>query len=110
MVPSFHRVLIVLGLLSLLHSAFSAAQHRSYLRITSQVFTSLPLDIVVQAVSSLLLVVWGVLSRCHGLRAVTAADENMAASANTLHNNANFYMYNHRGRLLVRYLLAGKHT
>lgn len=53
---SLVRCLCVVGLVSLIHCAYSAAQHRSYLRLTEQEFTHLPADILLQTIVSLLLV------------------------------------------------------
>ncbi len=53
---SVFRSLLLVGLLSLIHCAYSAAQHRFYLRLTGQTFGALPLDIVIQTLISLLLV------------------------------------------------------
>ncbi|KAL4705879.1 hypothetical protein ACJJTC_002760 [Scirpophaga incertulas] len=97
---SFHKIIVIVGLLSLLHSAFSAAQHRSYLRITSQEFTTLPLDIVVQAVTSLFAVMWGVLNVAGQLREIPAAAELNTLTWETQCNLPSFYHFNHRGKSL----------
>ena len=52
MALSVEKVLLFGGLLSLLHAAYSAAQHRNYLRLTERDFTSLPSDIFVQCLFS----------------------------------------------------------
>ncbi|VDN87555.1 unnamed protein product [Brugia pahangi] len=51
---SIFRGICLVGLISLLHCAYSAAQHRFYLRLTEQPFTQLPLDIIVQTIVSLI--------------------------------------------------------
>merc|ERR1712071_442203 len=38
------KYLLISGICLLLHAAYSAAQHRTYLRLTEQEFTSLPSD------------------------------------------------------------------
>uniref|UniRef100_A0A1I7SRK4 Secreted RxLR effector peptide protein n=1 Tax=Bursaphelenchus xylophilus TaxID=6326 RepID=A0A1I7SRK4_BURXY len=52
------KALCVLSLVSLAHCAYSAAQHRSFLRLVQKEFTSLPLDIVIQTFVSLLVAVF----------------------------------------------------
>ncbi|XP_028176257.1 ER membrane protein complex subunit 5 [Ostrinia nubilalis] len=98
---SFHKIIVIVGFISLFHSAFSAAQHRSYLRITAQEFTTLPLDIVVQAVTSLFAVMWGVLNVAGNLREIQAAAELNNIKWETQRNLPSFYIFNHRGRALA---------
>ncbi|XP_068621463.1 ER membrane protein complex subunit 5 [Battus philenor] len=100
MASSLNKFLVIVGFISLFHSAFSAAQHRSYLRITSQEFTTLPLDIVVQAVVSLFAVMWGVLNIAGNLREIPAAAELNNVKWETQRNLPSFYIFNHRGRSL----------
>ncbi|XP_036367372.1 uncharacterized protein LOC115222355 isoform X3 [Octopus sinensis] len=42
---SSHKICITFGLLVLAHAAYSAAQHRAYLRLIKNDFTRLPLDV-----------------------------------------------------------------
>ncbi|XP_022820787.1 membrane magnesium transporter 1 [Spodoptera litura] len=105
---SVHKLIVTVGFLSLFHSAFSAAQHRSYLRITSQEFTTLPLDIVVQAVVSLFAVMWGVLNVAGNLREIPAAAELNTVKWETQRNLPSFYVFNHRGKALAdNYIPSG---
>ncbi|XP_034840458.1 ER membrane protein complex subunit 5 [Maniola hyperantus] len=101
MASSINKVIIIVGFISLFHSAFSAAQHRSYLRITSQEFTALPLDIIIQAVVSLFAVIWGVLNVSGKLREIPAANELNNIKWETQRNLPSFYTFNHRGRALA---------
>ncbi|XP_026754646.1 ER membrane protein complex subunit 5 [Galleria mellonella] len=101
MASSLNKIIVIVGFISLFHSAFSAAQHRSYLRITSQEFTTLPLDIVIQAVVSLFAVMWGVLNVAGNLREIPAAAELNTIRWETQRNLPSFYMFNHRGRALA---------
>ncbi|XP_026490536.1 ER membrane protein complex subunit 5 [Vanessa tameamea] len=98
---SVHKIIVIVGFISLFHSAFSAAQHRSYLRISSQEFTTLPLDIIIQAVSSLFAVMWGVLNVSGKLREIPAAAELNTVKWETQRNLPSFYIFNHRGRALA---------
>ncbi|KAL1425288.1 hypothetical protein MTO96_019432 [Rhipicephalus appendiculatus] len=53
------KLMATLGIVGLVHAAISAAQHRSYLRLTEQDFTVLPLDIIFQSVLCLLITMYG---------------------------------------------------
>ena len=98
---SVSRVLVIVGLLSLLHAAFSAAQHRSFLRLMDQGFGGLlPLDILLQTVLSLLLTMAGVVGRNSDFKEIRALDDSKYKSIETMTNRQSFYMFNHRGRLL----------
>jgi hypothetical protein len=55
---SLWKFACAISLLSLAHCAYSAAQHRSYLRLAGQPFTGLPADIVIQTIFSLLLAIY----------------------------------------------------
>ncbi|XP_053601480.1 ER membrane protein complex subunit 5 [Plodia interpunctella] len=100
MTSSFNKIIVLVGFISLFHSAFSAAQHRSYLRITSQEFTTLPLDIVVQAIVSLFAVMWGVLNIAGNLREIHAAAELNQITWETQRNLPSFYIFSHRGKFI----------
>ncbi|XP_060231644.1 ER membrane protein complex subunit 5 isoform X2 [Meriones unguiculatus] len=45
MAPSLWKGLVGVGLFALAHAAFSAAQHRSYMRLTEKEDESLPIDV-----------------------------------------------------------------
>lgn len=95
---------LVLGLCSLLHSAFSAAQYRSYLRVSEQKFTgSLPMDIVVQAFVSLILTLYSVVSIYCNFKVIFANDDYVTKSyGNVFSTPPSFIRFNHRGRILTR--------
>lgn len=95
------HTLVVVGLLSLLHAAFSAAQHRSFLRLMEQDFSGLlPLDIVLQTLLSLLVTMVGVVAQNGDFREIRALDDSKYKSIETINNRQSFYIFNHRGRLL----------
>ncbi|XP_035774194.1 membrane magnesium transporter 1-like [Anopheles albimanus] len=96
----FSKLQILLGFLSLLHAAYSAAQHRAYLRITEQEFTQLPIDIVFQAIASLLLIIYNILQVVGEFKEIRAAVDLQAKSWETLSNIPSFYTFNHRGKAL----------
>lgn len=99
-----------LGLLSLLHAAFSAAQYRSYLRVTEQPFVNLPLDIIVQALASLLIVLYLTVSIAGNFK-VISADEMLAAKRQDVlfaTSQPSFQVFDHRGRVLSALRNAGQ--
>ncbi|XP_052868520.1 ER membrane protein complex subunit 5 [Anopheles cruzii] len=96
----FNKLQIVLGFLSLLHAAYSAAQHRSYLRITEQEFSQLPIDIIAQAIVSLLYIIYNILQVVGDFKEIRAAVDLQAKSWETLSNIPSFYTFNHRGKAL----------
>ncbi|XP_072034644.1 ER membrane protein complex subunit 5-like [Amphiura filiformis] len=97
---NFKQLLVAVGILGLAHAAYSAAQHRTYLRLTEQAFTSLPLDIVVQCLLSLLLTCYGVIHIAGHFREIRATAELERKSFDTLGNRPSFYMFKHRGYAL----------
>ncbi|KAL1425289.1 hypothetical protein MTO96_019432 [Rhipicephalus appendiculatus] len=77
------KLMATLGIVGLVHAAISAAQHRSYLRLTEQDFTVLPLDIIFQS-------------------EVRATVELESKTFETFGNRPSFYTFCHRGRALAR--------
>ncbi|XP_045563543.1 ER membrane protein complex subunit 5 isoform X4 [Salmo salar] len=60
MVSSFWRDVVGVGLFALAHAAFSAAQHRSYMRLTEKEKETLPIDIVLQTLLAFVLTIYGI--------------------------------------------------
>jgi len=54
------KLFVALGLIVLLHAAYSAAQHRAYLRLTEQDFTTLPSDVLIQTLAGLIIACYGI--------------------------------------------------
>ena len=95
------RVLVVFGLLSLIHAAYSAAQHRSFLRLTEQQFGGLlPLDILLQTIVSLVVTMIGVVKVSGEFKEIRALDDQKYKNIDTIANRPSFYLFNHRGRLI----------
>ncbi|KOC63309.1 Membrane magnesium transporter 1 [Habropoda laboriosa] len=97
-----HKFITFIGLLSILHAAYSAAQHRSYLRITEQEFTTLPIDILIQGIASLFMVMYGVMYIAGDFKEIRAVVDLENKSWETLRNLPSFQIFNHRGRSLRR--------
>jgi hypothetical protein len=98
------KVVLIVGLCSLLHAAFSAAQYRSYLRVSEQQFTgSLPLDIIVQAFLSLMVTLYSVVSISGAFKVIQADDDYAKKRHDILFSaQSSFFTFNHRGRILTR--------
>ena len=97
---TLHRFITLIGLMSILHAAYSAAQHRSYLRITEQEFTTLPIDILIQGIVSLFMVMYGVMYIAGDFKEIRAVVDLENKSWETLRNLPSFHLFNHRGRFL----------
>ncbi|KAL0131677.1 hypothetical protein PUN28_002903 [Cardiocondyla obscurior] len=95
-----HKFLTFVGFTSILHAAYSAAQHRSYLRITEQEFTTLPIDILIQGIASLFVVMYGVMYIAGDFKEIRAVVDLENKSWETLRNLPSFQVFNHRGRSL----------
>ncbi|ALC38917.1 CG15168 [Drosophila busckii] len=96
----FNKLLLVAGFASLAHAAFSAAHHRTYLRLTEQEWTSLPLDIILQTVISLVLVIYNIIQIVGNFKEIRATVDMQQKTWDTLGNFPSFYTFNHRGRAL----------
>ena len=97
---SFDKLLMIVGLLALLHAAYSAAQHRSYLRLTEQDFTSLPVDILVQSVVGLYITCHAVIRTLSNFREIRVAGDVEKKTWENFMNRTSFYCFNHRGKKL----------
>ncbi|EDW29282.1 GL18500 [Drosophila persimilis] len=96
----FNKLLLIAGFASLAHAAFSAAHHRTYLRLTEQEWNSLPLDIILQTVISLVVVVYNIIEVVGHFKEIRATVDMQQKTWDTLGNFPSFYSFNHRGRAL----------
>jgi hypothetical protein len=103
-----HRFILSVGFLSLFHVAYSAAQHRSYLRLNELDFTHLPLDIVIQACISLFVIMYGVMNMAGDFKEIKASAELENRSWETFRNIPAFYTFNHRGKLLFSHAYSNQ--
>ncbi|KAK4026579.1 ER membrane protein complex subunit 5 [Daphnia magna] len=103
---SVAKYTFLLGILLLLHAAYSAAQHRSYLRLTEQEFTSLPADIILQTIFSLLLAVYGVTMVAGDFKEIRSNIDLQKKTWKNLNNRPSFYTFNHRGHIFNPILLT----
>jgi len=93
------KYLLISGIFLLLHAAYSAAQHRSYLRLTEQEFTSLPTDIILQTIGSLLLSVFAATLIAGDFKEIRSNVELQKKTWKNLDNRPSFYTFNHRGHV-----------
>lgn len=91
---------MILGLLSLCHTAYSAAKYRSYLRLKEQEIGSMPLDITIQAVVSLIIAMVGIVNMSGEFKEISATKTLERKSWETMRNVPSFYVFNHRGQAL----------
>ncbi|XP_060082683.1 ER membrane protein complex subunit 5-like [Ylistrum balloti] len=96
----FHKTCVVVGLLAMAHAAYSAAQHRSYLRLTEQEFTKLPIDIIIQCFVGLFLTCYGVVHISGNFREIRASSEQDSKTWDMVSNRQSFYCFNHRGKAM----------
>ena len=99
---SIDKIFVCVGLLSLAHAAYSAAQHRAYLRLTEQEFSKLPADILLQSLAGLLITCYGVVKVIGSFRLIRAAGDSDKKSWDSACNRQSFYTFQHRGRALFQ--------
>lgn len=98
------KVLLTVGCLSLIHCAYSAAQHRSYLRLTEQEFTGLlPVDIIFQTLVSLLLICYSGQNVAGEFSPIRADIQMRERTFETVDNCPSFYVFEHRAKSLSPY-------
>ncbi|KAJ8246983.1 hypothetical protein GJAV_G00257450 [Gymnothorax javanicus] len=102
MALSIWKGLVAIGLFALAHAAFSAAQHRSYMRLTEKENETLPVDIVLQTLLAFVVTCYGIVHIAGEFKEVDASSELKNKSFDTLKNHPSFYVFNHRGRVLFR--------
>lgn len=99
---SVDKFFVCVGLLSLAHAAYSAAQHRAYLRLTEQEFGKLPADILLQSLAGLLITCYGIVKVIGSFRLIRAAGDSDKKSWDSASNRQSFYTFQHRGRVLFQ--------
>ncbi|XP_075429314.1 ER membrane protein complex subunit 5 [Ascaphus truei] len=102
MASSMWKGLVGIGLFALAHAAFSAAQHRSYMRLTEKEDETLPIDIVLQTLLAFVLTCYGIAHIAGEFKDMDATSELKNKTFDTLRNHPSFYVFNHRGRVLFQ--------
>jgi hypothetical protein len=95
-----YKVFVGIGLVFILHAAYSAAQHRTFLRLSKTEFVCLPLDIALQCLVALGVVAFGVINVAGDLKEIRVTAELEKQSFETVWNNPSFYAFSHRGKAL----------
>ncbi|KAJ1372265.1 hypothetical protein KIN20_034372 [Parelaphostrongylus tenuis] len=99
MSKTLYNVITLSSLISLLHCAYSAAQHRSYLRLTEQPFVSLPADVLAQTLISLVALIYGA-SHVAGPFQHIKSDPNRDRSWDEAGSCMSFITFEHRGKAM----------
>ncbi|XP_045143151.1 ER membrane protein complex subunit 5-like [Echinops telfairi] len=102
MAPLLWKGVLAMGLFALAHAAFSATQHRSYMRLTEKEDESLPIDIVLQTLLAFAVTCCGIVPMAGEFKDMDATSELKKKTFDTLRNHPSFYVFNHRGRVLFR--------
>jgi hypothetical protein len=100
MASLFDKFLVAVGLLALAHAAYSAAQHRVYLRLTEQEFTILPADVTVQTLGGLLIACYGIVRVVGRFREIRTITDLEGRTWDSMSTHVAFYSFNHRGKYL----------
>ncbi|XP_069603082.1 ER membrane protein complex subunit 5 [Ranitomeya imitator] len=102
MASSIWKGLVGAGLFALAHAAFSAAQHRSYMRLTEKEDETLPIDIVLQTLLAFVVACYGIVHIAGEFKDMDATSELKNKTFDTLRNHPSFYIFNHRGRVMFQ--------
>ncbi|KAN0065330.1 hypothetical protein ACQY0O_001166 [Thecaphora frezii] len=100
--PGIGRLLLVLATITFLHAAYSTYEHLS-LRKSLDLSTegaSMPLDITLETLFSLLLFLFGVTLTADPLKQITWASEMRTQTIQTVDSRPAFATLNHRGAVL----------
>ncbi|KAB7499479.1 Membrane magnesium transporter 2 [Armadillidium nasatum] len=95
-----YKIICLIGLFSLLHTGYSAAEYRATLRVIEQEYSSLPSDILLQGLISLIVMMYGVLYSVGDFKEIRATIQLENKSWETAGNRPSFYSFCHRGRNL----------
>ncbi|TDL23634.1 hypothetical protein BD410DRAFT_786869 [Rickenella mellea] len=94
------RLLLVVATATLLHAAFSTYEHLSHLKALGRPEGSLPQDIVVEALVSLLLGLVGASLAAPELKEITWRSEMKKRKIDEMDARMGFASWTHRGNLL----------
>jgi len=97
---SFKSAVLILGLACIVHAGLSAAQHKSFVRITEQEYNTLPLDILIQTLLGLFVSSCGIFMVSGEFKDIQVNAELKSKSFDTLTNPFTFCSFHHRGKTL----------
>jgi len=101
MASLFDKFLVAVGLIALVHAAYSAAQHRAYLRLTEKEFTTLPSDVLIQTLTGLVVACYGIVRVVGRFKEIRPIADLEGRTWDSMSTHVAFYNFNHRGRLLM---------
>ena len=93
-----HKTVLLVGLIGLMHAAYSAAEWRGAARMMEG-DPMLPLDIVLQTFIFLLVTMLGVIHIAGEFKEIRATVELEQQTWENLRNRPSFYTWAHRGRV-----------
>jgi len=97
---SFDKVVLTLGFICIAHAGVSAAQHRSFVRLTEKDFNSLPLDILLQTLVGLLFAAFGILRVSGEFKNIQVNADLKSKSFENFGSSLSFCTFEHRGKTL----------
>ncbi|KAF9434246.1 Membrane magnesium transporter 1 [Entomortierella beljakovae] len=101
--PSYvGRFIILVGFLLLFHSGYSTFEHLSYLKAIDGHESGLPLDIMIELISSVALFGLGIVLVADDFKEILMETEMAKQSIESLDSRPSFYAFNHRGRAVFR--------
>lgn len=100
MAKTLRNILLVVGFLFLVHGAISAAQHRSFVRLTQQEVHSLPIDITIQTFIGFAIASWGILLAAGELKSILVNADIKKTTFDSVGNRPSYYIFDHRGKAL----------
>lgn len=101
MASLFDKFLVAVGLIALVHAAYSAAQHRAYLRLTEKEFTTLPSDVLIQTLSGLIVACYGIVRVVGRFKEIRPIADLEGRTWDSMSTHVAFYNLNHRGKRLM---------
>eukprot|EP00128_Syssomonas_multiformis_P008601 Colp12_sorted_trinity150504_noHs@13422 len=96
------RVILSVGLLVLLHAAYSAEEHHKLAKLVEDEDERLPFDIILQTFIAFLVCCYGAVNSFGSFQNISAASEWNSKTWDSISNRASFNTFNHRGRLLFK--------
>jgi len=90
---------VLVGMMLLCHTGYSVSQHLAFIRYNEEEFTTLPLDMVIEALLGLSLAIWGA-AATKTFQEIRAVEDLACKSYESFLNRPNFFTFNHRGEKL----------
>ncbi|CAM0139175.1 hypothetical protein VKS41_002430 [Umbelopsis sp. WA50703] len=95
------RVLSLVGIAFLAHSAFSTYEHLSYLNAVDKVESGLPIEITAECLMALAVALVGIVLCSGDLKNILMENEMTKQTIDKLDTAPSFITFNHRGRRAV---------